>query len=114
AYIVDDEPLAVRRLENLLQELESIEVVGTAIDPAVALKFLLNNSVDLLFLDIQMPGMTGFDLLSKLEKQPPVIFTTAFDDYALKAFEVNSIDYLLKPINLRQLKRAVDKSTQFR
>ena len=114
AYIVDDEPLAVTRLENLLAQLESVEVVGHASDPAVALKFLLSNAVDLLFLDIQMPGMSGFDLLSKLEKEPPVIFTTAFGDYALKAFEVNSIDYLLKPIGFAQLKRAVDKIKQFR
>ena len=71
-------------------------------------------SIDVLFLDIQMPGMTGFDLLSRLSEQPFVIFTTAFDEYALRAFEVNSIDYLLKPIEPEQLERAVRKLERLR
>ncbi len=109
AYILDDEALAVTRLKKLLATIHSIRVVGSTTDPAKALKFLQSKSVDVLFLDIQMPGMNGFELLSRLPNQPLVIFTTAYDEYALKAFEVNSIDYLLKPIDTRQLDRAITK-----
>ena len=70
--------------------------------------------MDVLFLDIQMPGLTGFDLLARLDRQPAVIFTTAYDQYALKAFEVNSIDYLLKPVDPKQLDRALTKLEQLR
>ena len=109
AYLVDDERLAVERLERLLGEEESVVIVGRATDPAVALDFLNREAVDVLFLDIQMPGMSGFDLVARLKEQPAVIFTTAYDEYALKAFQVNSIDYLLKPIDPEQLRRALRK-----
>jgi two-component system LytT family response regulator len=112
AYLVDDEALAVERLTRLLTSFDQVAIVGSATDPARALSFLLSDegkSVDVLFLDIQMPGMTGFDLLAQLPEQPFVIFTTAYDEYALRAFEVNSIDYLLKPIEPEQLERAVGK-----
>ena len=112
AYLVDDEPLAIERLKRLLTSFESILVAGAATDPAKALEELNSDSigpVDVLFLDIQMPGMTGFDLLSRLAVQPFVIFTTAYDEYALRAFEVNSIDYLVKPIETAQLARAIKK-----
>lgn len=112
-YLVDDEPLAVERLERLLGEEPSVEIAGRSTDPAVALEFLNRQAVDALFLDIQMPGMTGFDLLARLREQPPVIFTTAYDEYALKAFQVNSIDYLLKPVDLGQLRRALRKLERF-
>lgn len=108
-YLVDDEPLAVERLERLLGDEPSVVIVGRATDPALALEFLSREVVDVLFLDIQMPGMTGFDLLARLRDQPAVIFTTAYDEYALKAFQVNSIDYLLKPIDPEQLRRALGK-----
>jgi len=101
AYLVDDEPLAIERLERLLVSARGLRVVGHATDPTKA--------VDVLFLDIQMPGMNGFELLSRLKAQPFVIFTTAFDKYALQAFEVNSIDYLMKPIEPEQLARALKK-----
>ncbi|MFY9727524.1 MAG: LytTR family DNA-binding domain-containing protein [Bryobacteraceae bacterium] len=114
AYLVDDEPLAVERLERLLGEEPSVVVTGRATDPAAALEFLSREAVDVLFLDIQMPGMTGFDLLARLPEQPAVIFTTAYDEYALKAFEVNSIDYLLKPIDPEQLRRALGKLERLR
>ena len=117
AYLVDDEPLALERLARLLASFEEIAIAGQATDPAEALRFLSGEpgkAVDVLFLDIQMPGMTGFDLLSRLPEQPFVIFTTAFDEYALRAFEVNSIDYLLKPIELEQLERAVRKLERLR
>ena len=117
AYLVDDEPLALERLSRLLANVEAITIMGSASDPAEALRFLSSDaarSVDVLFLDIQMPGMTGFDLLSRLAEQPLVIFTTAYDEYALRAFEVNSIDYLLKPIEPEQLERAVGKLQRLR
>jgi two-component system LytT family response regulator len=117
AYLVDDEPLAIERLARLLDCFDSLKIVGTTNDPAQALNFLNAPSpepVDVLFLDIQMPGMTGFDLLTRLSVQPFVIFTTAYDDYALQAFEVNSIDYLVKPIDSAQLARAVAKLGRLR
>jgi len=109
AYLVDDEPLAIERLERLLVSARGLRVVGHATDPTKALEFLNSEPVDVLFLDIQMPGMNGFELLSRLKAQPFVIFTTAFDKYALQAFEVNSIDYLMKPIEPEQLARALKK-----
>jgi two-component system LytT family response regulator len=109
AFLVDDEMLALKRLRRLLQATGRIEIVGSTTESSTALKFLLNESVDLLFLDIQMPGMNGFELLAKLATQPAVIFTTAYDKYALRAFEVNSIDYLLKPVDPEQLERALKK-----
>jgi two-component system LytT family response regulator len=109
AYLVDDEMLALKRLRRLLQATGRVEVVGSTTEPSTALKFLLNESVDLLFLDIQMPGMNGFELLAKLTTQPTVIFTTAYNKYALRAFEVNSIAYLLKPVEPEQLERALKK-----
>ncbi|HUH62028.1 MAG TPA: LytTR family DNA-binding domain-containing protein [Terracidiphilus sp.] len=112
AYLVDDEPLAIERLSRLLTKCEKLQIAGSATDPAKALEFLNDDStpaVDVLFLDIQMPGMNGFELLSRLAVQPFVIFTTAYDQYALRAFEVNSIDYLLKPIEPEQLERALAK-----
>ena len=109
AYLVDDEPLAIRRLTRLLQSTGRVEISGSSTDPEAALQFLRSNPVDVLFLDIEMPGMNGFELAARLERQPFIVFTTAFDRYALKAFEVNSIDYLLKPIELLQLERALGK-----
>ncbi len=117
AYLVDDEPLAIERLKRLLAGFDSIVVADSAIDPAVALEFLnddSNESIDVLFLDIQMPAITGFELLARLAVQPFVIFTTAYDEYALRAFEVNSIDYLVKPIETAQLARAIKKLERFR
>jgi len=109
AFVVDDEPLAVRRLKRMLDETGRVEVAGSSSDPVDALAALAETPVDVLFLDIQMPGMTGFEMLGMMDPQPLVVFTTAFDQYALKAFEVNSIDYLLKPIEERHLARALDK-----
>ena len=109
AFVVDDEPLAVRRLKRMLDETGRVEMAGSSSDPVDALAALAETKVDVLFLDIQMPGMTGFEMLGMMDPQPLVVFTTAFDQYALKAFEVNSIDYLLKPIEERHLARALDK-----
>jgi two-component system LytT family response regulator len=114
AYLVDDEPLAIDRLERLLKGAGKLRIVGRATDPAQALDFLNREAVDVLFLDIQMPCMNGFELLSRLHAQPFVIFTTAYDEYALKAFEVNSIDYLMKPIEPEQLARALKRLNRLR
>ena len=108
-YIVDDEALAVRRLTRLLEATGRVQIAGSATDPEEALAFLAAHSVDALFLDIQMPGLTGFELLERLAHDVPVIFTTAYDRYALNAFDVNSIDYLLKPVDPDKLARALDR-----
>jgi len=114
AFVVDDEPLAVKRLSRMLRETGRVEVVGGSSDPVDALATLSSVSVDALFLDIQMPGMTGFEMLAVMDPQPMVVFTTAYDQYALQAFEVNSVDYLLKPIEERHLARALDKIERLR
>ncbi len=109
AYLVDDEPLALKRLQRMLDATARVEIVGSTTDPVEAEAFLNETHVDLLFVDIEMPGLTGFDLLSRLKQQPLVIFTTAYSQYALQAFEVHSIDYLLKPIDPTHLDRALGK-----
>lgn len=113
AYVIDDEPLAVKRLTRLLDATGRVEVTGSTIDPEAAVEFLRAHAVDVLFLDIQMPGLTGFELLERLDRNVPVIFTTAYDQYALNAFAVNSLDYLLKPIEADRLDRALDKLERF-
>jgi two-component system LytT family response regulator len=113
AYLVDDEQPAVKRLTRLLQATGRVEIVGAEMNPAAAVEGISEASPDILFLDIQMPGLTGFDLLARLEQQPFVIFTTAYDQYALKGFEVNSIDYLLKPVEPEELDRALNKLERF-
>jgi two-component system LytT family response regulator len=116
-YLVDDEPLAIERLTRLLAGFDGLQIAGAATDPAQALDDLntrSSQSIDVLFLDIQMPGLNGFDLLARLAHQPFVIFTTAYDEYALRAFEVNSIDYLVKPIETAQLTRALKKLDRLR
>jgi two-component system LytT family response regulator len=91
-----------------------IEIVGANTDPVEAVAAILQTKPDVLFLDIEMPGMTGFEMLAKLDPQPIVVFTTAYDQYALQAFGVNSVDYLLKPIEAAQLDRALDKIERMR
>jgi two-component system, LytTR family, response regulator len=113
-FLVDDEALALRRLARMLEATERVRVVGSTTDPEAALAVLNRERVDGLFLDIEMPGLGGFELLAKLPVQPFVIFTTAYDHYALRAFAVNSIDYLLKPIEAEQLDRALTKLDRLR
>src|SRR3954470_2653116 len=109
AIIVDDERLARNELKKLLQEHSDIQVIDEASNADEGIEKIELQNPDLIFLDIQMPGKTGFDLLSELEKSPRVIFTTAYDEYALKAFEVNALDYLLKPVEPKRLADAVHK-----
>jgi two-component system LytT family response regulator len=109
ALIVDDERLARKELMKLLEEHPSIEVVGEAANADEAEKMIEELNPELLFLDIQMPGRTGFQLLESLDSAPLVVFTTAYDEFALKAFAVNALDYLLKPIAADRLSEAVHK-----
>jgi two-component system LytT family response regulator len=107
--IVDDERLARNELKKLLQSHPEIEIIEEATNVNEGLEKIELYNPDLIFLDIQMPGKTGFDLLSEVEKSPKVIFTTAYDEYAIKAFEVNALDYLLKPIEPKRLTDALQK-----
>ncbi len=109
ALIVDDERLARKELMKLLEEHPSIEVIGEAMNAEEAIQMVNDLNPDLLFLDIQMPGKTGFQLLEELDAVPFVVFTTAYDEFALKAFEVNALDYLLKPIQAERLSETVTK-----
>jgi two-component system LytT family response regulator len=114
AYLVDDEPLALERLRRLLERTGLVEVVGSTTEPEIAVTALTANPPDVCFLDIQMPRLDGFEVLARLPSQPIVIFTTAYDQYALKAFGVNSVDYLLKPIEPESLERALKKVARMR
>ena len=109
AVIIDDERLARTELRKMLQKFLEIEIVDEATNANEALSKIDKLQPDLIFLDIQMPGKNGFDLLSEMDLVPYVIFTTAFDEYALKAFEVNALDYLLKPIDPQRLADAIQK-----
>jgi two-component system LytT family response regulator len=109
AIIIDDERLARAELKKLLLEFPEVEVVDEATNADEGIKKIESQFPDLIFLDIQMPGKTGFEMLSQLERTPQVIFTTAYDEYALKAFEVNALDYLLKPIEPKRLADAIQK-----
>ncbi len=109
AIIIDDERLARTELRKLLQEFPEVEVVDEASNAEEGVQKIETHNPDLIFLDIQMPGKTGFEMLQELDHAPNVVFTTAYDDYALKAFEVNALDYLLKPIEPKRLADAVEK-----
>jgi two-component system, LytTR family, response regulator len=109
AIVIDDERLARKELITLLNQLETVEVVGEAVNVDDAKEKIEQLQPDVIFLDIQMPEKTGFDLLEELDHVPHVIFTTAYDEYALKAFQVNALDYLLKPIEPKRLEEAINK-----
>src|SRR5215831_12765519 len=106
---MDDEGLARFELRKLLQDFPEVEVVDEAANAEEGIAKIESQHPDLIFLDIQMPGKTGFDMLSQLERTPQVIFTTAYDEFALKAFEVNALDYLLKPVEPKRLADAIQK-----
>lgn len=109
AIIIDDERLARAELKKLLQDFPEVEVIDEAANAEEGISKIEALHPDLIFLDIQMPGKTGFDMLSQLERTPQVIFTTAYDEFALKAFEVNALDYLLKPVEPKRLADAIQK-----
>jgi len=112
AIIIDDERLARNELKKLLQEFPEVEVIGEAANANEGIDKIESLSPDLIFLDIQMPGKTGFDMLTEIERAPHVIFVTAYDEYALKAFEVNALDYLMKPVEPKRLADALVKVKQ--
>jgi DNA-binding LytR/AlgR family response regulator len=107
--VVDDEPLAMDVLENYIRQLDTLELTGRCSNALDALSFLQKNKVDLVFLDIQMPKLTGIDFLKTLRNPPKIIFTTAYRDYALEGFELNVLDYLLKPVSFERFIIAVNK-----
>lgn len=107
--VIDDEPLARALIIKLLQQYPNFEVVDECPDGFEAFKSIQKHNPDLLFLDIQMPRINGFELLEMLDKAPAVIFTTAFDEYAMKAFESHAVDYLLKPITRERFDKAIQK-----
>ncbi|NCS88106.1 MAG: DNA-binding response regulator [Ignavibacteria bacterium CG2_30_36_16] len=109
ALIIDDERLARVELRRLLEQHKEIEIVGEAVNADDAINKISELNPDLIFLDIQMPGKNGFEMLEQLDSVPTVIFTTAYDEYALKAFEYNAMDYLLKPIEPKRLEDTVKK-----
>ena len=109
AIIIDDERLARKELNNLLKNYPEIEIVDQAVNADDALEKIQRLNPDLIFLDIQMPGKTGFELLEELDRVPKVIFTTAYDEFATRAFDVNALDYLLKPIQEERLKDTITK-----
>src|SRR6185295_18388070 len=110
AVIVEDEPLAAERLEHLIHKLDKEIFIEAKLDSiAAAVKWFSQNTPDLVFMDIHLSDGLCFKLFERTEIKSPVIFTTAYDQYAIKAFKVNSIDYLLKPINEKELSTAIEK-----
>lgn len=109
ALIIDDERLARKELRSLLNRFHEIEIVDECSNAEEAKVAIDLHRPDLIFLDIQMPGKNGFELLNDLDRAPKVIFVTAYDEYAIKAFEVNALDYLLKPVNPDRLEEAINK-----
>jgi len=110
AFLVDDEPLALERLTRMLEGTGRVQIAGSQTDPVDAVESVRAVRPDVLFLDIHMPDLSGFDLLRRLTDPPLVIFTTAYDQHALDAFQANSVDYLLKPIEPAHLDRALTKA----
>lgn len=111
AIIVDDEPLARMDLGTVLRDFTEIEIIGEADSVKTAKTLLKETKPDLIFLDIQMPGETGFDLLEFIDTSINIIFVTAFDEYAIRAFEVNALDYLLKPVDGERIQEAISRIT---
>ncbi len=109
AILIDDEPLAREVVKEYLEDFPEIEVVAECNDGFEGVKAVAQHKPDLIFLDIQMPKITGFEMLELLEERPAVIFTSAFDEFAIKAFEAHAIDYLLKPFARDRFKKAVEK-----
>lgn len=112
ALIVDDEPLARKDLISILSKFNQIQIIGEADSIDTAKEQIVMHTPDLIFLDIQMPGESGFDLLEFIDPKTEIIFVTAYDEYAFRAFEVNALDYLLKPVDGERIKQAIDRIYQ--
>lgn len=109
ALVVDDERLARKDLSNMLSEIDGVKVIGEAEDVPSALKAIDELKPDIVFLDIQMPGQTGFDLVDQVDFKGKIIFVTAYDEFALRAFEINALDYLMKPVNKDRLQTSIER-----
>ncbi len=109
AIIIDDESLAITELSIMLKNFPEIEIIGECTQATEAIKMVNEQNPDLIFLDINMPGMSGFELLEQLDQVPEVVFVTAYDTYAIHAFDVNALDYLLKPVNPDRLAECIKK-----
>ncbi len=110
--IVDDEALARERLKRLLADIKGVEIIGQADDGVRAVELIEQEQPDLVLLDIQMPGLDGFGVIQALKEPPPIIFVTAYDEHAIRAFEVNALDYLLKPFSRERLEKAIHRAQQ--
>src|SRR3954462_13730899 len=108
--IIDDEKLARELLHEYLEGYTEIEIIGECAKGNEAVEKINKLKPDLIFLDVQMPGMNGFDVLEEIDHEPYVIFTTAYDQYAIKAFEKNAVDYLLKPLDEERFRNAVNRA----
>ncbi|GEC80062.1 LytR/AlgR family response regulator transcription factor [Flavobacterium aquatile] len=108
--IVDDEPLAREAIQMLIEQTDNLNLIGSFNSPDAASQFLINNEVDLIFLDIQMPGINGIEFAKTIPKETFVIFTTAFSEFATDSYEVDAIDYLIKPVKLERFQKGVDKA----
>lgn len=111
--IIDDEPLARSEMRSLIAEISGIDILGEFSNALSALEFLKDNEVDLIFLDIEMPMVTGLEFAEMLPKKSLIIFTTAYSQYALKSYELEAVDYLLKPIDPQRLEKAIDKAVLY-
>jgi two-component system LytT family response regulator len=109
AVIVDDERLARKELTKLLEAFPEIEIIGECTNGKEAITFINQNKPDLVFMDIEMPELNGFDVIEHIDKTPAVVFVTAYNDYAIKAFEVKASDYLVKPVDPNRLKETIEK-----
>jgi two-component system LytT family response regulator len=110
--IVDDESPARQRLKRLLAGIEGVEIIGEAEDGLQAVELIEREQPDLVLLDIQMPGLDGFGVIEALEVSPPIVFVTAYDEYAIRAFEINALDYLLKPFSRERLEQAIHRAQE--
>lgn len=112
--IVDDEPLAREAIELLVKEVDYLTLAGTFNNASAAARFMEGNTVDLIFLDIQMPGITGIEFAKTISRKTLIIFTTAYSEYALDSYEVDAIDYLIKPVEPERFRKATDKALSYR
>lgn len=109
AVIVDDERLARKELTKLLEEFPEIEIIGECTNGKEAIDFINDKKPDLVFMDIEMPELSGFDVVEQIDRTPAIVFVTAYNDYAIKAFEVNASDYIVKPVDPERLKETIEK-----
>jgi len=112
SVIVEDEPHSLERLKTLLRGFPQIEIVGEAMDGDAAVEVINDRKPELVFLDIHLPGASGFEVLSRIAHHPGVIFVTAYDQYAIEAFEANALDYIMKPLSEERLGKAIERATQ--